>query len=128
MQATSLALNQLLCAVGDPVADLRAIASGNPEFHQAQAIRAAAGVLAKVPDTFPAIAQAIRATDAQPVAPQTRAHFAAAEAWLETRSSPLKATRQSWAGGPTTCWPCGLRNRVTSSLASTTNFAPSSMP
>lgn len=80
METTSLALNHLLCAVGDPLADLRAIASGHPEFHRAQAIRAAAGVLAKIPETFPAIEQAIRTSDAQPVLPQTRAHFAAAEA------------------------------------------------
>lgn len=82
MQATSLALNHLLCAVGDPLAELRAIASDHPEFHRAQAIRAAAGVLAKIPDTFPAIAQAIRIPDGQRAPPQARAHFAAAEAWL----------------------------------------------
>jgi len=82
MQAYSQALNHLLCAVGDPVAELRDITPGHPEFHQARMLRAAAGVLAKIPETFPAIAQAIRPTDAQPVPPQARAHFAAAEAWL----------------------------------------------
>lgn len=82
MQTTSPALYNLLCAIGDPVADLRDIGPGHPEFIQAQTIRVAAGVLAKVPDTFPAIAQAIQATDGRRVPPQTRAHFAAAEAWL----------------------------------------------
>jgi hypothetical protein len=82
METTSLALNHLLCAVGDPIADLRAIGSGHPELHRAQAIRAAAGVLAKIPDTFPVIAQAIRLPDGQQAPPQARAHFAAAGAWL----------------------------------------------
>ena len=82
MKATSLALDHLLRAVGDPVADLRDIGPGHPEFNQAQIIRAAAGVLAKIPDTFPAIAQAIRIADGPGVSPQIRAHLAAAEAWL----------------------------------------------
>lgn len=82
MQATSRALDHLLRAAGDPVADLRDIGSGHPEFNRAQAIRAAVGVLAKVPDAFPAIAQAIRAVDDTPVSPRIRAHFTAAEAWL----------------------------------------------
>jgi len=59
MQATSIALDQLLRAVGDPVAALRDIEPGHPEFHRAQTIRAGAGVLAKSPDALPAIAQAL---------------------------------------------------------------------
>ena len=82
MQATSLALDHLLRAAGDPIADLCDIGPGHPEFIRAQTIRAAAGVLAKVPDTFPVIAKAIRANDALPISPRTRSHFAAAEAWL----------------------------------------------
>ncbi len=81
MKTTSLALDHLLRAVGDPVAELRGIDSGHPEFDRAQTIRAAAGVLAKVPDTLPAIAQAIRTVDGL-ASPETRAHIAAAEAWL----------------------------------------------
>lgn len=60
LQATSLALDHLLRAVGDPVVELRDIGPGHAEFNRAQSIRAGAGVLAKTPDTFPAIAQAIR--------------------------------------------------------------------
>jgi len=82
MQATSLALDHLLCAVGDPVVELSDIGPGHPEFERAQTIRAAAGVLAKTPDALPAIAQAIRAADGLPVSPRTRAHLAAVEAWL----------------------------------------------
>jgi hypothetical protein len=82
MKTTSLALDHLLRAVGDPVAELRDIGPGHPEFDRAQTIRAAAGVLAKTPDTFPAIAQAIRAVDELAASPRTRAHLAAAKAWL----------------------------------------------
>jgi hypothetical protein len=46
MQATSRALDLLLRAAGDPLAELRGIAPGHPEFHRAQVIRAGAGVLA----------------------------------------------------------------------------------
>ena len=82
MNATSLALDHLLRAVGDPVAELCDIVPGHPEFNAAQIIRAAAGVLAKNPDTFPAIAQTIRISDGRAMPPRTRAHLAAAEAWL----------------------------------------------
>jgi hypothetical protein len=82
MDATSLAVDHLLRAVGDPVADLRDIGPGHPEFDRAQTIRAAAGVIAKTPDALPAIAQAIRASDAVALAPEIRAHFAAAHAWV----------------------------------------------
>jgi len=82
MKTTSLALDHLLRAVGDPVAELRDIGPGHPEFDRAQTIRAAAGVIAKTPDTFPAIAQAIRGVDELAASPRTRAHFAAAKAWL----------------------------------------------
>jgi hypothetical protein len=89
MQATSIALDQLLRAVGDPVAALRDIEPGHPEFHRAQTIRAGAGVLAKSPDAFPAIAQALQAADGLRTSPQTRAHFNAAEAWLS--GNPIRA-------------------------------------
>lgn len=82
MQATYRALDHLLRAVGDSIADLRDIGVGHPEFPRAQSIRAAVGVLAKVPDAFPAIAQAIRTPGGSAVSPRLRAHFAAAEAWL----------------------------------------------
>lgn len=82
MLKTSLALDHLLRAVGDPVAELRDIGPDHPEFDRAQIIRAGAGVLAKVPDTFPAIEQAIRTTGGRKVSPRIRAHLAAAQAWL----------------------------------------------
>jgi hypothetical protein len=82
MQATSRALDHLLRSVGDPVADLRGIGPGHAEFNRAQAIRAAAGVLAKVPDALPAIEEAIRPVDGPALSPRIRGHFAAAEAWL----------------------------------------------
>ena len=91
MNTTSLALDHLLRAVGDPVADLRDIGPGHPEFDRAQTIRAAAGVLAKTPDTFPAIAQAIQAADGLAVSPRTSAHLAAAEAWLS--GNPVLAAK-----------------------------------
>jgi hypothetical protein len=82
MQATALALDYLLRAAGDPVAELREIGPGHPEFGLAQIIRAAAGVLAKTPAALPAIARAVRPTRGVGASPQTRAHLAAAEAWL----------------------------------------------
>jgi hypothetical protein len=82
MQATTRALDHLLCAVGDPVAELAHVVPGHPEFERTQMIRAAAGVLAKRPEAFPAIANAIRTLPGYPVSPRTRAHFAAAAAWI----------------------------------------------
>ena len=82
MQATSQALDHLLRAVGDPVSELRDIGPGHPEFHRAQTLRAAAGVLSKTPDALPAIAQVIRTADGLAVPPETRAHLAAADAWV----------------------------------------------
>jgi hypothetical protein len=89
MRTTSIALEQLLRAIGDPVALLGAIGPGDPEFERAQLIRAGAGVLAKSPDALPAIAQALEAADGLKLSPQTRAHFSAAEAWLS--GNPIRA-------------------------------------
>jgi hypothetical protein len=83
MEATSLALDHFLCAVGDPVADLKSIGPNHPEFDRAQVIRAAAGVLAKSPDTLPALAEVLRTGAGPAPSPRTRAHFAAAKAWLD---------------------------------------------
>ena len=83
MKATSLALDHLLRAIGDPVTDLRDIGPGHPEFERAQTIRAGVGVLAKNPATFPAIEQAIRPIDGLAVSRQALAHFSAAQAWME---------------------------------------------
>jgi len=82
MKVTSLALEHLLCAVGDPLRELRDIGPDHPEFVRAQTIRAAAGILAKVPDALPAIALATGTVDALPLSPHVRTHVAAAGAWL----------------------------------------------
>lgn len=82
MQATTLALEHLLCAVGDPVRELSGIGPAHPDFARAQTIRAAAGVLAKAPDAFPAIVRAVRATTPAALSPRARTHLAAAEAWV----------------------------------------------
>src|SRR5262249_5258404 len=82
MQATSLALEHLLCAIGDPLREIRDIGPDHPEFVDAQTIRAAAGVLAKVPDALPTIAQVVRMDRAARLSPRVRTHLAAAEAWL----------------------------------------------
>jgi len=47
MQVTSLALEHLLCAIGDPIREICDIGPDHPEFVRAQTIRAGAGVLAK---------------------------------------------------------------------------------
>ena len=82
MKTTSLALDHLLRATGDPLADLRSIGPGHPEFERAQTLRAGVGVLAKSPDALPAIARVLQTTDRAALSPRKRAHLAAAEAWL----------------------------------------------
>jgi hypothetical protein len=82
METTSLALEHLLCAVGDPIREMRDIGPEHPEFVCAQTIRAAAGVIAKVPDALPGIAKVVRMAPAANLAPRARTHLAAAEAWL----------------------------------------------
>jgi hypothetical protein len=67
MHATSLALDHLLRAVNDPLADACDLRPDEPEFIRAQTVGAAAGMFAKAPDTFPAIAQAIRAANSKHV-------------------------------------------------------------
>lgn len=91
MEPTSLALDHLLRAVGDPVADLRGIEPGHPEFARAQTIRAATGVLAKSPGALPALAEVVRTRPSPAASPRTRAHLAAAEAWLA--GDPVLAAR-----------------------------------
>jgi hypothetical protein len=82
MNPTSFALDHLLCAVGDPLADLQSIGPDHPEFARAQTIRAAAAVIAKSPDALPALADVLRAGPGPAASPRTRAHLAAAGAWL----------------------------------------------
>jgi hypothetical protein len=79
---TSRALDHLLRATGDPIADLSPITPGQREFPRAQTLRAAVGVLAKVPDALPLVAQAIHAPEDLALSERERAHRAAAAAWL----------------------------------------------
>jgi hypothetical protein len=86
---TSQALEHLICAVGDPIGEIRDIGPEHPEFVRAQTIRAAAGVIAKVPETLPAIARLVATSKAHSPSPRARTHLAAAEAWLS--GNPLLA-------------------------------------
>jgi len=82
MTATARALDHLMRAVGDPMADIRDIGPGHPEFSRARVLRAAAGVLAKTPAMLPVIADALRTTGESAVSAREQAHLAAAAAWL----------------------------------------------
>ncbi|HVY08135.1 MAG TPA: hypothetical protein VHB46_19325 [Burkholderiales bacterium] len=82
MKATSLALDQLMRGVGDPLAQLHGIAPGDAEYGRAQLIRIAIGILTKSPASFDAIAAAIGTFDAPTQSPLVRSHLAAAEAWI----------------------------------------------
>jgi hypothetical protein len=82
MTSIARALDHVLRAIGDPVADLAAIGPGDARSAVANSIRAGVGVLAKVPGASAAIAQAVRESDRPGVAPRLRAHFAAARAWV----------------------------------------------
>jgi len=83
MEATSLALDHFLRAVGDPLADLGGIGPDHPEFDRAQTIRAAVGVVAKSADALPALARVLEAGAGPAASQRTRAHLAAAQAWLD---------------------------------------------
>jgi hypothetical protein len=102
MDITSRALDHLLRAVGDTAVDLLDIGPSHPQFDRARAIRAAAGVLAKSPDALPAIARAVRTGDAK--SQQTRAHLAAADAWLS--GNPMLAAERY--ASILSNWPCDL--------------------
>jgi hypothetical protein len=92
MEATAQALDLLLRAAGDPLAELHGIDVGHPEFHRAQVLRAGAGVLAKTPAAFPGIVQAIEAAGERDVAQDVRAHLGAAQAWV--RGNPVLAAER----------------------------------
>ena len=83
MEPTARALDRLLRAVGDPIAEIRDIGPGHPEFVEATVLRAAAGVLAKTPEALPAIGEALRAAEDLVAPAQARAHLDAARAWLD---------------------------------------------
>jgi hypothetical protein len=79
---TAVALDRLLRAAGNPLAVLRSVGPAHPEFVRAQLIRAATGVIAKVPAAFPIVAKAIAAVRGLPLSARSRLHLEAAEAWL----------------------------------------------
>jgi len=81
MRTTARAIENLLCATGDPLGDVRDIGPRDAEFNAAIILRVAAGVIAKVPSALPSIRRALRQLDRDTASPDTLAHAAAAEAW-----------------------------------------------
>jgi hypothetical protein len=83
MHSISRALDLLLRASGDPISELEGIGSTHPGHLHAEVIRAAVGVLAKVPQALPAITRAARAVDTPGAPPRLRAHLEAASLWVQ---------------------------------------------
>jgi hypothetical protein len=81
MQTTTSAVKHLLCAIGDPFAEVREIGPGHPEYMAALILRASAGVIAKVPTTLPSIRETLSLVDRAAAPPPMLAHVLAAEAW-----------------------------------------------
>jgi hypothetical protein len=82
MPLLSKALDHLLRATGDPLYDLKEIGPDHPSHARAEVLRAAVGVLAKVPAALPSVAHAIAAADSPRLSPRLRRHLEAAEAWV----------------------------------------------
>jgi hypothetical protein len=83
MRLIARALDHLLRATGDPLSDLVGIGPDHPDHVQAAVIRAAVGVLAKVPDTLPDVARAIHAAESSQLSRHWRAHLEAAQLWVQ---------------------------------------------
>lgn len=83
METTSLALEHLLRANGDPLADIAHIDRGHPEFVEAQLIRLALGVLAKSADLAGYLERTIADCEGAPRSARLHAHAHAAQAWLD---------------------------------------------
>jgi hypothetical protein len=83
MHSISRALDHLLRATGDPIRDLGDIGPAHPGHVRAEIIRAAVGVLAKVPAALPAISRAAREADVPGIPPRLRAHLEAARLWVQ---------------------------------------------
>jgi hypothetical protein len=81
MQTTAAAIENLLRGLGDPLGDVRHIRPGHREWHAALILRAAVGVIAKVPAALPSIRAALRRIDPQTASPAALAHAGAARAW-----------------------------------------------
>jgi hypothetical protein len=82
MPLLSRALDQLLRATGDPLRELQRIEPDHPSHARAAVLRAAVGVLAKVPSALPSVARAIGAADGPRLSPRLRLHLDAADYWL----------------------------------------------
>lgn len=89
MQTTTIAIEQLLRAIGDPLGTVQHIAPGHPEFNAAQILRAAVGVLTKVPSALPSIREAVGRIDRGTASPEALAHADAATAWAA--GDPVRA-------------------------------------
>jgi len=81
MQTIERATEDLLCAVGDPLGAVRHVGPRHPEFNGALILRAATGVIAKVPSALPSIRHALRQIDRETASAATLAHAEAADAW-----------------------------------------------
>jgi hypothetical protein len=81
MRTTASAISRLLCAVGDPLAEVAEIGPGHPEYATALILRASAGVIAKVPTALPSIRETLSLVDRETTSPRALAHVLAAEAW-----------------------------------------------
>jgi hypothetical protein len=82
MNSISRALDHLLRAIGDPIRDLDGIGPDHPGHLYAEVIRAAVGVLAKIPAALPAISRATRDADVPGGPPRLRSHLEAARLWV----------------------------------------------
>lgn len=86
-ERTREATEQLLCAVGDPLAVLREIREDDADFIRAQCIRIGAAVLSKLPSGMPGIRKILDTTPIRRASPGERLHLDAGAAWL--RGDPL---------------------------------------
>jgi hypothetical protein len=90
-ERTQEATEQLLCAVGDPLAVLRDIRADDADFARAQCIRIGAAVISKLPSGLPGIREVLDSKPVRPVSRSERMHLDAGAAWL--RGDPLGALR-----------------------------------
>ncbi len=81
MKTTARAIENLLRATGDPLGEIGHVGPAHPEFNAGLVLRAAAGVIAKVPSALPSIRDALRQIDRSTASPAALGHAAAAEAW-----------------------------------------------
>jgi hypothetical protein len=83
-EAFGRALGCLLCAVGDPLAEIEPVLSEHPTFVMGHLLRAAVAVLAKEASALPLLHSALTAAGRESLAAtdHERRHLAAARAWL----------------------------------------------